>query len=346
MLPSSLRFTRLSIALIATLAALAGTAGSAQAAAPCPAGFTPGNKLCLATTHSPDTAFVTQNSVVTYRVEVVNPGTATATKVTLRFALDPSATLVSTPPRGCSQPSPTNVITCDLGSVKPTGSSPRVFLFSARMPGAAEITSSQASISADARSSDSGNNPNDPTAEDFSDAPELVEVRVVDGQGISAVPDGISVPLDTDADGSGANGIDNRTAKFTLLAIGFSTTATITDSVADSNFVCPQGLKCMGGGWTESFIPGPAGLNDPFTLPSRMEIELRYDATTIPNGLTPQKYVLLHDLDYDPTTTNYEQIAQVCGANPKPPCLLGQPVILPDGDWLVRALVTGNWRFR
>jgi uncharacterized repeat protein (TIGR01451 family) len=339
MLPSLPRFIRLLTATITVLAALAGGAVSAQAAPTC------GNKLCLETTHSPDTAFVTQSSVVTYRVEVSNPFTATATKVTLRFALDPGATLVSTPPTGCSQPSASNVISCDLGSVKPTGSNPLVFEFSARMPAAAALTSSTASISSDARSSDTGNNPKDPTVEAFSDVPEVVEVQVIDGQSISAVPNGITVPLDTDADGSGATGADKRTAKFTLFAFGFSTTATINDEVEDT-FVCPQGLKCPSGGWTESFIPGPGGLIDPFVLPSRMEIELRYDATTIPNGLTPQKYVMLHDLDYNAATTNYELISQVCGSNPTPPCLIGRPVVLPDGDFLVRALVKGNWRYR
>jgi uncharacterized repeat protein (TIGR01451 family) len=349
MLHSSARLTRLVMATIVALAVYAGAAGSAQAAANCPPGSTAGNKLCLETTHSPgppDFPFVTQNSVVTYRVVVRNPDTATATKVTMQFALDPRATLVSTPPRGCSQPSSTNVISCDLGSVKPTGSNPLVFLFSARMPGTAAITSSVASISADARQNDKQENPNDPTQETFSDEPEVVEVRVVEGQAISGAPDGITVPLNTDTDGSGATNTDKRTAKFTLLAIGFSTTATINDSVDDSNFVCPQGLKCPSGGWTESFIPGPGGLLDPFIAPSQLEIELRYDASTIPAGLTPAKYVLLHDLDYLASTTDYEQISQLCGGNPTPPCLIGQPVVLPDGDFLVRALVKGNWRYR
>jgi uncharacterized repeat protein (TIGR01451 family) len=348
MLPRFARFTRLSIALIATLAAFAAAGGSAQAAASCPPGFTAGNKLCLATTHSPDTAFVTQSSVVTYRVVVANPGTATATKVSLQFALDPSATLVSTPPSGCSQPSSDNVITCSLGSVKPTGSSPLVFEFSATMPAVAELTSSTASVTADARASDKGNNPDDPTAESFSDAPEVVEVQVIDGQGISAVPNRVNVPLNTDADGSGATGTDTRTAKFTLFAVGFSTTANITDSVED-NFVCPQGLKCPGGGWTEAVIPGP--LNDPFAPflpPSRMDIELLYDATTLPPGFGVDKYALLHDLDYNASTTNYEQITQLCapGPNPAPPCLRQEPILLPNGDLLVKALVQGNWRFR
>jgi uncharacterized repeat protein (TIGR01451 family) len=340
MLPRSTRFTRLSIALIATLAALGGTAASADAAC--------GNKLCLDTTHSPTDQFVTQGSVVTYRVAVSNPFTATATKVVLRFALDPSATLASTPPDGCSQPSSANVITCSLGSVKPTGSNPLVFEFSATMPAVAKFTSSTASLTADARASDKGNNPNDPTSETFDDTPEIVEVRVIDGAGISAIPNRVNVPLDTDADGSGATGTDNRTAKFTLFAAGFSTTANIRDSVEDT-FVCPQGLKCPGGGWTEAVIPGPLGNPlAPFLPPSKMDLELVYDVTTLPQGFTLNKYVLLHDLDYDASTTNYEQITQLCspGPNPVPPCLRQQPMLLPNGDLLVKALVQGNWRFR
>jgi hypothetical protein len=214
------------------------------------------------------------------------------------------------------------------------------------MPGAAAITSSTARVSADARASDNGNNPNDPTDEDFPDAPELVEVRVVDGAGISAVPNRVDVPLDTDADGSGATGTDKRTAKFTLFADGFSTTANIRDSVEDT-FVCPQGLKCPGGGWTEAVIPGP-GNNPfaPFMPPSRMDIELVYDVSTLGNGFNLSQYALLHDLDYDASTTNYEQITQLCGPNPVPPCLRQKPMLLPNGDLLVKALVQGNWRFR
>jgi hypothetical protein len=342
MLPRFARSTRFSIALIATLGALTGVAATAQAQPTC------GNKLCLETTHSPTDEFVTQGSVVTYRAAVSNPFTATATKVSLQFALDPSATLVSTPPSGCSQPSSTNVITCSLGSVKPTGSSPLVFEFSATMPAVAEVTSSTASVTADARASDKGNNPDDPTLETFPDAPELVEVRVIDGEGISAVPNRVNVPLNTDADGSGATDTDQRTAKFTLFAVGFSTTAKIKDSVEDT-FVCPTGLKCPGGGWTEAVIPGP--LNDPFAPflpPSKMDIELVYDATSLPPGFGVNRYALLHDLDYNASTTNYEQITQLCspGPNPVPPCLRQQPMLLPNGDLLVKALVQGNWRFR
>jgi hypothetical protein len=52
MLSSSVRFIRLIAATIAALAALAGTAISAEAAPTC------GNKLCLETTHEPDSDFV------------------------------------------------------------------------------------------------------------------------------------------------------------------------------------------------------------------------------------------------------------------------------------------------
>jgi hypothetical protein len=351
------RLARLMTATILALAALAAVAGSANAQDP-----TCGNKLCLQTTHSPDSDlpaddFVSQNSVVTYRVEVTNPGTATATKVTLRFELDRNnpnpamrrLTAVTPLPAGCTEPAPApapNVITCSVGSVKPTGDTPIVFLFNVRTPATAALTSSVASITADARASDKGNNPNDPTVEDFEDVPEPVEVRLVDGRSVSAVPNGVTAALDTDADGSGANGIDTRTAKFTLFPVGFSTTANIKDSVGDT-FVCPQGLKCPGGGWTEAVIPGP--LNDPFAPfvpPSRMDIELVYDVTTLGQGFNLNQYALLHDLDYDASTTDYEQITQLCGSNPVPPCLRQKPMLLPNGDLLVKALVQGNWRYR
>ena len=361
MLPRLSRFTRLSIALTATVAAVAGTAGSAHAAAPCPPGFSAGNKLCLDTNHvqPPGTTFVTQNSVVTYRVLVANPGTATATKVILTFTLDTTnptpgqrrMTALTPLPSGCSAPAAApapNVITCSLGSVKPTGSTPREFLFNVQMPASAAIVSSQARLSADARASDSGNNPNDPTVEDFTDDPEVVDVRVADGLAISGVPNGLTVPLDTDPDGSGATDTDKRTAKFTLVPVGFSTTANIVDSVEDANFVCPQGLKCPGGGWTQADIPGPQ--NNPFAPflpPSRMDLELLYDASTLGNGFNLNQYELLHDLDHNAATTDYEHITELCAArNPTPPCLRENPKLLPNGDLLVKALVQGNWRFR
>jgi hypothetical protein len=364
MLPRSTRSTRLSTALIVTLAALACTAGSAQAAASCPPGgdYTPGNKLCLKTTHSPDsdnplTDFISQNSVVTYHVEVHNPGPATATKVVVRFELDrrdppqPNVrrlTFVSPLPAGCTAPADApapNVVTCSLGSVKP-GTITRSF--NVRTPATAAFTSSVAGVSADARSSDKGNNPNDPTVEDFEDTPEPVEVRVVDGQSISSVPDGVMVTLDTNPIGLDADPFDVRTAKFRLRAVGFSSTALITDSVPDDNtFVCPQTLKCPGGGWTEAFIPGPDGLKDPFDPPGTMEVELRYDATTLPPGFSVSKYAMFHDADYnDPDTGELEQIDDLCAPNPRPPCLNGRPFFASDGDFVAKAFVTGNWRFR
>ena len=54
-----------------------------------------GAKLCLDISHSPDNvAFVSPGSLVTYTVTVSNPGTSTATKVTLTDTLDPRTTLV------------------------------------------------------------------------------------------------------------------------------------------------------------------------------------------------------------------------------------------------------------
>ena len=46
---------------------------------------------------------------------------------------------------------------------------------------------------------------------------------------------------------------------------------------------------------------------------------IRHDASQIPAGLTESKYVLLHDLDYNPATKNYEQIKRRCSSsNPRP----------------------------
>jgi len=302
-----------------------------------------GPKLCLDISHSPaDVSFVSPGSLVTYTVVVSNPGTSTATKVALTETLDPRTTLASTLPSGCSIAS--NVITCSLGSVKPTGSAPLVFRFSVVMPGSAGRTSNTASISSDARASDTGNNPKDPTVETFSDAPEVVDVQVVEDLANSALPNGIRLRLNTDYDNTGATPNDRQTAKFDLLASGFSTTAIVDDDVPDAGFVCPSGLKCPSGGWVESFVPGPLGLLDPFKPPSEFKIEIRHDSTEIPSGLTRQKYVLLHDKDYDPSTKDYEQIKRACTSNP-PPCL-DSVQVLDDGDFLVTAQVTGNWRFR
>ena len=334
------RFTRLLTATIGVLGVLAGAAATADAAPTC------GNKLCLETTHTPDSDFIIPNGYLNYRVDVTNPGTATATKVVLTFTLDSRATLVSSP-AGCTQP-PATVVTCPIGSVKPTRGKPITFTFVAQMPpdetAANAPISSTASITADARSSDTGNNPNDPTTETFSDAPEVVAVDLRQGVSASAVPDGVEVTLDTDSNGTGATGTDTRTAKFRLFPIGFATTATVNDTVQDPGFVCPNKLKCPTGGWTESFIPGANGLSDPFVFPSVMEIELHYDVSTLPSGLTKKSYVLLHDDDYNANTKSYEQISRSCSSNPAP-CL--EDVFFDEnGDLIVTALVTGNWRYR
>jgi uncharacterized repeat protein (TIGR01451 family) len=334
------RFTRLLTATIGVLGVLAGAAATADAAPTC------GNKLCLETTHTPDSDFIIPNGYLNYRVDVTNPGTATATKVVLTFTLDPRATLVSSP-AGCTQP-PATVVTCPLGSVKPTRGKPITFTFVAKMPpdetAANAPISSTASITADARSSDTGNNPNDPTSETFSDAPEVVAVDLRQGVSASAVPNQTEVTLDTDPNGTGATATDQRTAKFRLFPFGFATTATVNDTVQDAGFVCPNKLKCPTGGWTESFIPGANGLTDPFISPSIMEIELHYDVSTLPSGLTKKSYVLLHDADYNANTKNYEQISRPCSSNPAP-CL--EDVFFDEnGDLVVFALVTGNWRYR
>jgi uncharacterized repeat protein (TIGR01451 family) len=304
-----------------------------------------GAKLCLDISHSPaDVAFVSPNSLVTYTVTVTNPGTSTATKVVVTDQLAAGTTLVSTPPSGCSAPSTTGLITCSLGSLQPTGSTPVKLTFTVRMPAAATSTSNVVSVSSDARANDSGNNPNDPTAESFSDAAEVVEVRATENLANSDLPNGQRLQLNTDYDGTGATPADPQTAKFKLLAVGFSTTAVVDDDVPDSGFVCPTGLKCPRGGWVQAVIPGPLGLLDPFKPPSEFRIEIRHDASEIPAGLTESKYVLLHDLDYDPATTDYEQIKRRCSSNPAP--CLDDVKKQSDGDFLITAQVTGNWRFR
>jgi uncharacterized repeat protein (TIGR01451 family) len=305
--------------------------------------LTCGSKLCIDITHSPaNVSFVSPNSLVTYTVTVTNPGPNTATKVVLRDTLDPGTTLVSTLPAGCTQSS--NVITCSLDSVKPTGAAPRVFTFTVRMPAATAVTTNTASITYDARANDKGNNPNDPTSETFTDAPEIVDVKAIEDLANTDVPNGIGVALNTDYDNTTATPADPQTAKIDLLASGFSTTAIIDDDVPDSGFVCPQGLKCTTGGWVEAVVPGPLGLLDPFRPPSEFKVEIRHDASQIPQGLTESKYVLLHDLDYDATTTDYEQVKRPCSSNP-PPCLINVQK-LADGDFLVTAQIQGNWRIR
>lgn len=304
-----------------------------------------GAKLCLDISHSPaNVTFVSPNSLVTYTITVSNPGTSTTTKVVVKDQLATGTTLVSTPPSGCSAPSSTGVITCSLGSVKPTGNNPIKLNFTVQMPAAATSTSNVASVSSDARANDSGNNPNDPTVETFSDAPEVVEVKATENLANSDLPNGFRLRLNTDYDNTGATLADPQTAKFNLLPVGFSTTAVIDDDVADPGFVCPTSLKCPSGGWVQGFVPGPLGLLDPFKPPSEFKIEIRHDASQIPTGLTENKYVLLHDSDYDPATKDYEQIKRRCSSN-APPCI-DDVKKLADGDFLITAQVTGNFRWR
>jgi uncharacterized repeat protein (TIGR01451 family) len=345
------RLTRLMTATILALAAFAAVAGSAQATTEDP---TCGNKLCLATTHEPASDFVVPNGYLRYRVDVTNPGTSTATKVTLTFTLDQRVTLVSSP-AGCTQPTPTQppppLITCFLGSVKPTApGKPLTFRFLVQVPPDEtrvgpdgkfiDPLSSTASISADARRNDTGNDPGDPTAEDFSDFPEVVAVDLREGQSASFIPADVPLTLDTDPDGSGATGSDTRTAKFKIFASGFSTTAVINDQVEDAGFVCPEKLKCPGGGWTQASIPGPLGTLNPFAFPSSLEVELHYDATTVPNGLTEKSYVMLHLTD----AGVLERISEPCSSDP-PPCLKDVD-LQSNGDLIASALVTENIRYR
>ena len=207
----------------------------------------------------------------------------------------------------------------------------------------AGVTSNTAGLSSDARASDTGNNPKDPTVETFTDAPEVVEVKVIEDLANSAVPDGIRLKLNTDYDGrvrrERSADREVRPARERLLDYG-----DCRRRCPGRGVVCPSGLKCPSGGWVESFVPGPLGLLDPFKPPSEFKIEIRHDSTEIPPGLTRQKYDLLHDKDYDSSTKDYEQIKRTCKANP-PPCL-DSVQVLADGDFLVTAQVTGNWRFR
>jgi hypothetical protein len=342
MLPSATRFTRLLIALIAALAALACAAGTANASPQkC------GNKLCLQTTNEPESAFVIPDGYLIYRVEVTSrAGTSTATNVKLTFELDPRVTVVSS--AGC--PSASNTITCDLGSVDPD-ETPLVFRFLVQVP-ATETAANDplvaaASISADARQKDKGNNPNDPTNETFSAAADPVAVDRREGQSASAIPQEQAVTLDTDVDGKGATREDQRTAKFTVFTKGFFTSAAIDDEVPDNSFDCPDGLICPGGGWTQAIIPGPFGLFDQFIGDNSIIIELNYDSRTVPDDLTELNYVLIHDRDYnDPLhPLDLELISERCSATPGPPCLIDVDE-LPGGDFRVIARVTGNFRYR
>jgi len=212
------------------------------------------------------------------------------------------------------------------------------------MPPSTAHTENISSISYDARANDKQENPNDPTNESFSLPPDVIEVQAIEDLANSLVPNGVALALNTDYDGLGATLADPQTAKINLLAKGFSTSAIVDDDVPDSGFVCPTGLKCPTGGWVEAVVPGPLGLLDPFRPPSEFKVEIRHDASQIPAGLTEAKYVLLHDLDYDPTTKNYEQVQRPCSSNP-PPCL-DNVKKLADGDFLVIAQITGNWRIR
>jgi hypothetical protein len=334
MLPRFARFTRLLTATIAVLCVLAGTAATADA--------TCGSKLCVEMTRSPAAASgitsITRGGIVTYRVSVTSNGTSTASKTTLRLTLPPGASLLRVEgPRSCSG-AVGGVVTCSLGSVKPSDT-PLVFTFDVQMLSAADNATTTASLTYDARASDTGNNPNDPTVETFS-VSDQIDVDVIDGQAVSAVPRGLSVALDTDADASGPTGTDKRTAKFTLFAFGFFTTAAINDSVEDPGFVCPAKLKCPTGGWTDVTAPGPSGVPDPFAFPSSFQVELNYDASTVPNGLTEKSYVMLH-------LTNagvLQQISRSCSSNP-PPCLKDVD-LQSNGDLTAIALTTGNHRYR
>jgi hypothetical protein len=352
MLPSSGRLTRLSIALIATLAALAGTAGSANAA------FfaVDGNKLRLEMTRSPDSGGVSSGGVATYGVTVKSINTSTATKVTLTMTFPAGADVLRQQgPSSCTgvpgaEDEPV-VLTCNLGSVKPS-STPLSFVFDVQFAQAGTTT---ARISGDARNSDKPGS--DPTPEDISVSDTGLTVDTTDGQGRTLVPQDLPFSLDTDHDDSGAKGSDKRTSKFTFLADTFATTAVIQDEgVEDPFFACPPGLKCPSGGWTEAVIPGASGNPlliqnpGPFMPPNLLRIELVYDVSTLPSNLTTKNYVLLHDRDYDPTTTDYEQIDDKCaGAHPVPPCLEEVRFLAggdQEGDLYVRALVDGNHRYR
>jgi uncharacterized repeat protein (TIGR01451 family) len=315
-----------------------------------------GSKLCLDISHSSASASsVSPNSLVTYTVTVRNPGPNTATNVVLTDRLDPATKAVterinpatgareSALPAGCTASADLITITCSLGSVKPTGNPGLQLSFTVRMPSSSAHTENVASISYDARANDKQDNPKDPTNEAFSHSADVIEVQGIEDIANSLVPTGVPLSLNTDYDGTGATLDDPQTAKFTLLNLlpNFSTTAIVDDDVADPGFVCPTGLKCPTGGWVQAAVPGPIGLLDPFKPPSEFKIEIRHDASQIPAGLTESKYVLLHD---NPALTQYEQIKRRCGSNP-PPCL-EDVQRLADGDFLVKAQVTGNFRWR
>lgn len=334
-------FERLSprntVALLVTIiCALAWFAGTGSAQEVC------GSKLCLDISHASAGSSVSPNSLVTYTLTVRNPGPNTATKVVVTDRLDPATTaVVSTLPAGCTSSADLTTVTCPLGSVKPTGSKPITLTFTVRMPSSSARTENVASISYDARENDKQENPKDPTNEAFSLPPDVIEVQAIEDIANSFLPKGVRLALDTDYDGTGATVDDPQTAKFTLLANGFSTSALVDDDVPDPGFVCPNGLKCTTGGWVQAAVPGPPGLANPFAPPNEFKIEIRHDASQIPPGLTESKYVLLHD---NPALPAYEQIKRRCSSNP-PPCL-DDVTKLADGDFLIKAQVTGNFRWR
>jgi hypothetical protein len=338
MLPSSLRFTRLSLALIAALASLGGAAASAEAAPAC------GKKLCLELSPEPDTNLVIPNGNLIYRADVTVPagGTSTATKATLTLELDPNVRLVTFDDR-CTQP-PADLITCDLGSVKPSDT-PLTLRFFVRMPSGG-TTHSVATLTSDARANDTGTDDGDPTPETVTEGQD-VSVGVQQGHSASAVHRNEKITLDTDPSGTGATDQDVQTARFTILAKDFFTSAAVDDNVQDSAFECPSGFFCPGGGWVQAVIPGPAfDPFGPFIGDNSINLDIRDDASLIPRGLTTSNYVLIHDRDYnDPLhPLALEFITRSCKRNP-PPCL-NKVEKLRDGDFHINAQVTGNWRYR
>lgn len=345
MLPRSSRFTRLSIALIAALAAFAGAAGSAQGVVtgePC------GNKLCLEMTRSPSddlSTFVTRSGYVTYTLKVTSSANSTATKTKLRLDLPTGATVPPSPPlpSNCALETVAGKfgITCTLGSVKPSDPPPP-FTFNVQLNALAANAVTTATLSYDARNSDTGNTGGDPTLETVI-LTDGVEVQNNDGQARSAIPKGIEVKLNTDAAGQGPTADNVRTAFFTLKALNFATTALIKDQVGDLGFVCPEKLRCPGGGWTEASVPGPLGSINPFVFPNVFLVELRYDATTVPSGLTEKNYVMFH-MDDDGTLDPPEGISRPCSKNPAP-CLVDVD-LLKNGDLIAIALGTENIRYR
>jgi len=348
MLPRLTRPTRLSIALIAALAAAIATL-AVLATLPGSAGAEcNGNKLCLdmvrSNPSSTVSAFVTSGGFVTYDVTITSAGTSTATKTKLRLDLPAGSTV---PPDSAAlldnRCAPATVaglpgITCTLGSVKPSDT-PLHFTFNVKLGTVASDAAVKASLSYDARNSDTGTTGKDPTVETVV-VTDLIDVAANDGVAVSAVPEDIGVDLSTDATGNGPEGANKRTAVIRVLASDFFSTAQITDEGPDNGFVCPTNLKCPGGGWTETKIPGPPGRSDWFADPSLFEITLTYDVLTVPNGLTTKGYVMFHQRN-DGTI---EQISRRCNKNPAP--CIKDVHFEDDGDLVATALGTENIRYR